>query len=52
MDLDRRQRNDIDIVSEDHLTLALDALNIVNSPYVIDLEDYIGNNWLYISEVY
>lgn len=52
MDLDRRQRNDIDIVSEDHLTLSLDALNIVNSPYVIDLEDYIGNNWLIVSERY
>ena len=45
MDMDRSQRRDIDVVSEDRITLALDEENVTNSPYIFSPVDFIGNNW-------
>lgn len=52
MDLERRQRNDIDDVSGNRLTLDMDALTLVNSPYVVTPERYEANNWVIISDKY
>ena len=52
MDLERRQRNDIDIVNDNRLTLDIDALPLVTSPYIVVPENYEGNNWLIVNNRY
>lgn len=50
MDIDRLQRTDIDNISDDRLTLAIDSLNTINSPYVLSLEEFEGNNWVLVDD--
>lgn len=45
LDMDQAQRRDIDVVSEDRITLALDEENITQSPYVFQPTSFVGNNW-------
>ena len=45
LDMDQAQRRDIDVVSEDRITLALDEENITQSPYTFEPKNFIGNNW-------
>lgn len=52
MDLERRQRNDIDDVSDNRLTLDMDALTLVNSPYAVVPEKYEANNWVIVDSKY
>lgn len=47
MDIDRKQRTDIDDVANDRITLAIDEFNIEESPYEHTLiKGFIGNNWV------
>lgn len=51
MDIDRLQRTDIDKVTDDRITLALDSFNTVRSPYVHEtFDDYKCNNWVLIED--
>lgn len=53
MDIDRKQRTDIDTVTNDRLTLAIDEGNIIESPYVQEtIESFVGNNWIITDNVY
>ena len=47
MDIDRKQRTDIDTVTNDRLTLAIDESNIEDNPYVHEtIKGMEGNNWV------
>lgn len=47
MDIDRKQRTDIDTVTNDRLTLTIDESNIEDNPYVHEtIKGMEGNNWV------
>ena len=47
MDIDRKQRTDIDTVTNDRLTLSIDESNIEDNPYVHEtIKGMEGNNWV------
>lgn len=53
MDIERLQRRDIDAVTDDRLTLSIDGLNDISSPYSHStIEDMVGNNWIRGSNIY
>lgn len=53
MDIDRKQRTDIDTVTNDRMTLAIDDGNLIESPYSHDeIKEYEGNNWVVINNEY
>lgn len=52
MDLDRRQRNDIDVVTDNRLTLNIDTLVTNLSSYEIAPERHEGYNWIVIDGKY
>lgn len=45
LDMDQAQRRDIDATLNDRLTLMIDEENITHSPFVFDVEKFVGNNW-------
>lgn len=45
MDLEQSQRRDINTTLNDRITLDIDGEVISSSPFVVDLEEYTGNNW-------
>ena len=53
MDIDRLQRKDIDDAANDRITLAIDAISTMESPYILDdVDGYKGSNWLLAGEKY
>lgn len=53
MDIDRLQRKDIDDAANDRITLAIDAISTMGSPYILDdVDGYKGSNWLLAGEKY
>lgn len=53
MDIERLQRRDIDNVTDDRLTLSIDELKDVSSPYVhSEIKGIGGNNWIIEDDEY
>ena len=52
MDLERRERNDIDTVTDNRLTQDLDSLPLNWEDYSITPKKHEGNNWLVIDNEY
>lgn len=46
MDIDRKQRTDIDKVQDDRISLAIDELTLQQSSYSYPLTNFSGTNWL------
>ena len=45
LDMDQSQRRDIDEISTDRVTLAIDSESVTESPYNVSLSNFVGNNW-------
>lgn len=45
LDMDQAQRRDIDATLNDRLTLVIDEENVAHSPFVLEADKFVGNNW-------
>ena len=45
LNVDQSQRRDIDEITDNRITLAIDEENISDNPYIFQPTSFIGNNW-------